>query len=90
MDRFETFFDWFMEKIFLRFFMTLMVLTFLMVPIGLFIWFLDSQSPTFSLRKDEWSCTLEHEYTTSTMVMVGKVIVPQMMTHHDCIRWEHR
>lgn len=53
--------------------------------LGLLVWigvavYHDSQSPTFELRKDEWVATKSHTETRTMMVMVGKVMVPQIHT----------
>lgn len=45
---------------------------------------------TFSLAKADWSCSRVYEYTTTSMIMVGKVMVPQILTHKDCIEWSHK
>lgn len=38
----------------------------------------DLHAETFSLKKDEWVCSKEYEYTTRAKVIV---------THHECINW---
>lgn len=55
-----------------------------------YYFFIECRKPTFSLKKNEWSCSKEYEYTTSNMILVGKVIVPQVITHHDCIQWNKK
>lgn len=47
----------------------------------------DPSPETFELRKDEWTCANHKTYTTTTMVMSGKVMVPITTTHVDCINW---
>lgn len=51
---------------------------------------MESKRPEFSLKKDDWSCSRVHEYTSTTMVVSGKIMVPQMITHHDCEQWSHK
>ena len=48
----------------------------------------DLHAPTFELKKNEWNCTREEEYTTTGYMMVGKIMVPQTYHHERCI--EHR
>lgn len=49
-----------------------------------------SKSPTFELRKDEWTCMATHRETYTTHVMVGKVLVPQVHTRTVCDQWSRR
>ncbi len=84
------FVDWWIERFIPIIFLLFITLIMVEIPLLVYGCFRESQSPTFELKKDDWSCSLEHEYTTSTMILVGKVMVPQMITHHDCIRWEQK
>lgn len=49
---------------------------------------------TFALRKDTWTCTASHEetQTITTNMIVGKVIVPQIITQvvTVCDRYERK
>lgn len=45
---------------------------------------------TFSLRKDEWTCTASHEETVTTWIVVGNVQVPQITTTTVCDQWTRR
>lgn len=47
----------------------------------------DHKSPTFALRKDEWSCSMSHREVYTTTMMVGKVAVPQVHTRTVCDDW---
>jgi hypothetical protein len=60
----------------------------LLFPVWYF--FLRDDRPTFELKKDDWSCTRVKEWESQHMVMVGKVAVPQVVTHNDCIQWSHK
>lgn len=55
-----------------------------------FVFYYDSKSPTFSLKKDEWGCTKDQTYTTTTMIMIGKVMVPQVNTNTECVQWSRK
>lgn len=55
----------------------------ILVAIGYGV-YVESQKPGFELKKDEWHCTDHHMVTT--MVMVGKVMVPQ--TYSVCDNWK--
>lgn len=81
---------WICEKIILPFIVVGMALFIISVPFLIYACHQEQKRPTFELKKDDWSCSREHEYVTTTMVMVGKVMVPQTITHHDCIQWSHK
>ncbi len=85
------FVDWFLELVFLKVFPVLLTAGIIFgVPIGAYAIYTYSGKPTFELKKDEWSCTKVHERTTSHMVMVGKVMVPQSTTSNVCVEWSRQ
>ena len=50
-----------------------------------------SKSPTFTLYKNQWKCTVTTSYYTTTTILVGKVIVPQTRRVTKCINYQrHR
>lgn len=84
------FVEWLLNYIIVPTTIFLLVILFIGVPVAFYFGIQDSRKPTFSLKKDEWSCTKVHEYTTQNMIMVGKVMVPQRVTHNDCIQWSKK
>jgi len=48
------------------------------------------RSPTFELRKADWTCAESHRETFTTYMMVGKVLVPQIHTEDVCTNWVRR
>lgn len=54
--------------------------------IGYELW-MDSHAPEFSLKKDEWRCAQQYPHTVTTMIMSGKVMVPIVYTHMECVEW---
>lgn len=50
----------------------------------------DSKRTTFSLKKDDWSCSLYHEYQTTTTIIVGEVVIPENVTNKECIQWSRK
>jgi hypothetical protein len=40
--------------------------------------------PTFDLKKDDWSCSENHVESYTTLIMVGKVMVPQTHVSTVC------
>lgn len=50
--------------------------------------YLDSKSPTFELKKDEWVCTEWRTETYIVMQLIGKVMIPTVHTRKVCVRWE--
>ncbi len=45
---------------------------------------------TFSLRKDSWECTANHPETHSSVMLVGKVIIPQTSSTVVCDNWKRK
>lgn len=80
----------FFEKIFIPGFALGLIVIVVAAPFGIYACIQQAHSPEFSLKKDEWSCSKTYEYTTTTMVMVGHVMVPQTITHNDCIEWSRK
>ena len=82
---------WFGEKILIPVLIFILVLLLIVVlPCSIYTSYKDSQSPTFELKKKDWDCTNVHKYTTTTFVLVGKIMVPQTTQHSDCIQWSHK
>lgn len=50
----------------------------------------DAERPTFDLKKDEWACTKSHVETTTTMIMVGNVLIPNTSTTTVCDQWSRK
>lgn len=82
--------DFIFEKIFFPIMFIFIILIFLAIPFAIYDWYKEAKRETFHLKKDDWSCSKEYKYTTSTMILVGKVIIPQTITHQDCIQWSHK
>lgn len=78
------------EKVFLPFVVVALIAMIIAFPFVVFRAFKRSRSPTFDLKKDEWSCTQVYEYTTTQTILVGKVMIPQTITRHDCVQWSHK
>lgn len=55
-----------------------------------FCFFLAPKSQKFSLDKNDWSCTKFYEYTTTSYLLAGKVMVPRTVTNKDCIQWTRK
>ena len=49
-----------------------------------------SKSPTFTLYKNQWTCTETTSYYTTTNVVVGKVSVPQSSRVTECINYQRK
>lgn len=82
--------DFFMDKVMPIFILGIMVFIILGVPVVGYGLYRSSQSPTFSLRKDEWACTRSEPRTTTTYVMSGKVMVPITTTTRHCTQWSEQ
>ena len=83
----ENFTDFLMEKIVMPGFALLLALFVLALPVAIYALYKADQSPTFSLRKDRWTCTAAHNETSTTYIIVGKVAVPSTSTHSVCDQW---
>lgn len=46
-----------------------------------------SNSPTFTLYKNQWQCVETQVYYTQTTTMVGKVMIPQTIRNVRCINY---
>lgn len=71
----------------------LLVLFILFVLVGFAYGLYDAvfnDHPSFSLQKKDWICYEYKSYTTTMLVPVGKVMVPQTTTHNDCVLWRHK
>ena len=44
----------------------------------------DNKKPTFSLKKADWECIESHTESSTIMILVGKVMVPQIHTTTVC------
>jgi hypothetical protein len=47
----------------------------------------DAKSPTFELRKADWSCTKTEKREVRTNMIVGKVIIPRTDIRNVCIQY---
>lgn len=55
--------------------------------IGWCIW-VDSKAETFELRKAEWTCAVSENQMTTTNILVGKTIVPQVQIIEVCTEYK--
>lgn len=73
---------------------TMAVLGFLLVFIGLpflgYSMYIKYTSPTFTLDKSDWACSISHEESVTIMIMVGKVLVPQTSHSMVCDQWSKK
>ena len=58
--------------------------------LGVYVTYKQCTAETFSLKKDQWTCTKEHTETHTSSMLVGKVMVPQTRTETVCDRWERK
>lgn len=47
----------------------------------------ESKKETFSLKKDEWSCSKEETKSSVTYLWVNNIAIPQTYTTTSCIQW---
>jgi hypothetical protein len=54
---------------------------------GVLIW-QDAAAETFELRRDQWSCTSSHAVTSTTYILIGKILAPTTNTQPPvCDQW---
>lgn len=84
----DAFIDFMLSKLLMPGFVILAaVLLFVGVPVVALSAYIDSKSPSFSLRKDQWSCSASVERSTTTYVQSGKVMVPVTNYYNHCVQW---
>lgn len=57
------------------------------IPFAVYAFYKESQSPTFELRKDEWTCSASVERQSTTYVQSGNVMVPITNYYNHCTQW---
>lgn len=75
------FIDWFFDKIIPPIMFLGILAIFIITPIVIYQ---DCTSEKITLTKKDWQCTANHYESTSTSIIVGKVIVPQTSRHMVC------
>lgn len=50
----------------------------------------NSQQPTFTLQKDDWECVQEHQATYTTVIPVGKAMIPQVRVRTICDTYKRK
>lgn len=70
------FIDWFAEQLLYAVVTVLFALFFLSMPLLFYTLYLDSKSPRFTLKKDEWTC-----------ISYIRVNGPGGMSHEECTNW---
>ena len=86
----EAFTDFLMDKVVVPGVVIFLALIVLAIPFGIYACIKADQSPTFTLHKDAWACTASHVTTSTTYIMVGKVMVPQTVSSTVCDQWSAR
>jgi len=70
--------------------LVLCVLVIVGIPVLCYAVYLDMKSPTFSLDKDEWTCTASVERSSTTYVKSGEVLVPITSNYKHCTQWSEK
>lgn len=82
--------DWMVERIMLVFVSVCFLLVFIGLPWFLYAWYTSSKSPTFELRKDQWTCSRSHVETSTYYIKSGSVMVPQISHNAECDEWTRK
>jgi hypothetical protein len=87
----DDFLDFLVMKLMLPVIVILLVLLlYVGLPYAFYSCYQKSKEITFSLGKDDWDCTKHNVFTTTTSVMSGKIMVPIVQLHDECIQWSHK
>jgi hypothetical protein len=82
-----------MERVFAPFFIFICIPA-MILGMVVFGWMLLASyfwpQETFTLYSADWRCTASHTQTTTSLLPVGKVLVPQILTSTVCDNWSRR
>lgn len=73
--------EWIFEHILPWILIVMILFLFIGLPI---MFYKSSHEEKFTLTKSEWSCVHTYTKTWTNMIMVGKVMVPQIHTEQVC------
>lgn len=82
--------DWLMSWFMPLVLVLIVLLVILGVPLAIYLLYASSQSPTFSLRKDEWACSASVERSSTVYVQSGNVMVPLTTHYKHCTQWSEK
>lgn len=89
MKKIDKFFDW-IDNHFMESFIILLIAGCVVLLFGLMAaMYIEVTSEKIELRKDSWKCTATQTVSTSSMMLVGKVMIPTTSTTTVCTKWEH-
>ncbi len=57
------------------------------IPVVFIVALASPRSPTFELNVSEWLCTLDRKRVNTSMVLVGKIMVPSTTNSIECLQW---
>lgn len=85
-------FDWIMDHLMLPLITVIGVACVCVIVFLGVLLYRDITTPhdTFTLRTDQWECTQRTSRTWTTLVPVGKVLVPVVNSHRVCTQWSER
>lgn len=61
----------------------------LLATVGWVLWsaWVESQRPTFELKRDDWACTRNEPRTHLQLILVGRSLVPVPTTTDVCLQY---
>ena len=83
-------FDWVMGHLVMPLVLLLVVLFVLALPVLGYAWWKQSNSPTFTLYKNQWACTNMQRVPITTYVQSGNVMVPVTTYADECHQWSRQ
>lgn len=83
----DSFIEFLLFKIVIPFSVIFVIALIIALPISIYY---DSKEPKFFLEKKDWICMQEHTYLATTMVPSGRIMIPIVTTHKDCIQWNKK
>jgi len=79
--------DFFFDRVMPWLTMLFISLVVIAIPVLIFAYISANNSPTFELRKTEWTCTDSRQVSSTIYVQSGNVMTPITTYSDDCHQW---
>lgn len=80
-------FEWLMKNVVMTLLCIAIVVFVLALPFLIYGTYKQSQSPTFTLYKNQWACTNMQRIPITTYVKSGDVMIPVTTYSDECHQW---
>lgn len=79
--------DWLAEHVLPWLIILFIVAIILGIPFLLYYSWMQEESPTLTLYKNEWTCTQTKRVPSTIYVKSGNVMIPVTTYHNECYQW---